>query len=466
MNDGRLRRTMGFRDVVLFYIAAVLSPRWIATAAAVGPSALLIWLIALIALFVPLAFCVIELSSRYPEEGGIYVWSKRAFGDFAGFVTGWSYWTSNLPYLPAVLYFAAGSALFIDPDRWQSLSHAGSYYIGFSLLGLLLAAGLNIIGLDIGKWLHNIGAIATWLPLAILIAMGLAVGIRFGPSTEFDATTLIPSVRLRDLIFWSTIAFAFGGLESASTMSGEIENPRRVIPRAIVLAGIIITSLYMLGTLSILLALPQNEVSGLQGITQAITNTGARVGFQLGPVAALLLTVGNLGTVGAWLAATARLPLVAGIDRFLPPAFGRLHPRWNTPHVALITQTVVAAIFVVLGQAGTTCQRGLRHPGERQRHLVLHSLPVHVCRNYQTSERTGGSGGPASSGRRGRRRGAGCLGFATTAVSIALALVPSEEEVNKVLAVLKIGGLSLLPLALGVVTYAAGKRKKALRAVS
>jgi glutamate:GABA antiporter len=462
-NEGRLRRTMGFRDVVLFYVAAVLSPRWIATAAAVGPSALVIWGIVLIALFIPLAFCVIELSSRYPEEGGVYVWSKRAFGDFAGFITGWSYWTSNLPYFPAVLYFAAGSALFIDTDRWQALSHSGSYYIGFSLLGLLLAAALNIIGLDIGKWLHNIGAFATWIPLAILIVMGIVAGIRFGPATEFDVASLIPSTRLQDVIFWSTIAFAFGGLEAASTMSAEIENARRAIPRAILVAGIIIAGLYILGTLSTLLALPQNEVSGLQGITQAITKTGARVGFQLGPLAALLLTVSNLGAVGAWFAATARLPFVAGIDRFLPSAFGRLHPRWNTPHVALITQAVIAAVFIVLGQAGTTVKGAYDILVSAS--VISYFIPflfMFAALIKLQSEPAGAEvlrvpGGATVA------VAVAAVGFATTAVSIVLAMVPSEQEVTKTLAVLKIAGLSLLPLVLGIVTYAAGKRKKSVR---
>ena len=98
------------------------SLRWIATAAAAGPSALVIWVIAALGLFVPLVFTVLELSSRYPEEGGIYVWSKRAFGPFAAFITGWTYWGSNLPYFPGLLYFAAANALFIGGPSWQSLS--------------------------------------------------------------------------------------------------------------------------------------------------------------------------------------------------------------------------------------------------------------------------------------------------------------------------------------------------------
>ena len=109
----QLRRVLTFRDLLLFYIVTSFSLRWIATAAAAGPSALVIWVIAALGFFVPLVFTVLELSSRYPEEGGVYVWSKRAFGPFAAFITGWTYWGSNLPYLPGLLYFAAANALFI-----------------------------------------------------------------------------------------------------------------------------------------------------------------------------------------------------------------------------------------------------------------------------------------------------------------------------------------------------------------
>src|SRR4249920_1556534 len=125
----QLRRVLSFRDLLLFYLVTGFSLRWIATAAAAGPSALVIWVMAAIGLFIPLVFTVLELSSRYPEEGGIYVWSKRAFGPFAGFLTGWTYWGSNLPYLPGLLYFAAANALFIGGESWRTLSTSSTYFI-------------------------------------------------------------------------------------------------------------------------------------------------------------------------------------------------------------------------------------------------------------------------------------------------------------------------------------------------
>jgi len=104
-----------------------------------------------------------------PNEGGIYVWSKRAFGDFAGFMTAWTYWTCNLPYFPAVLYFAASNALYMRPSSWAHLSNNTTFYVVFSLLALTVATLLNILGLDIGTWLHNLGALAMWIPVGIII---------------------------------------------------------------------------------------------------------------------------------------------------------------------------------------------------------------------------------------------------------------------------------------------------------
>ncbi len=352
---GHPRRAMGFRDLVLFYVVTGISLRWIATAATAGPSAIVIWIIAWLAFFLPLALSVMELSSRYPQEGGMYVWSKRAFGDFAGFMTGWTYWSSNLPYFPGVLYFAASNALFMGGGRWRHLSENKEYFIVFSLAALLLATLLNVIGLNVGKWLHNLGAIGTWLPIALLIGMGLAAWIKFGPATPINRTTLVPGTHFRDFVFWSTIVFALGGSESASFLGDEIRDARRNIPRGLLVGGIIVSTGYILGTVGVLLALPKREVTGLAGIMEAISKTAGRIGLGgISLLAALLITVSNIGAVGAWLAATARLPFVAGIDRFLPRAFARVHPKWGTPYVALLVQAACGVIFTFLGQAGTS----------------------------------------------------------------------------------------------------------------
>ena len=213
-----LRRVMGTWDVVMFLVVAIVGTRWISTAAAVGPSALVIWLIGFLALFVPLGFAVVELSSRHPEEGGLYVWTQRAFGDYPAFISGWMYWASNLTYFPALLYFGAASALFMFGARGHALAANVPFFILASLAGLAVALSMNLVGLNVGKLLHNAGAIGTWIPVALLVAVGFAVCARFGPATHITLRTLAPGSRLSDLVLWSTIAFAFAGVESASFM--------------------------------------------------------------------------------------------------------------------------------------------------------------------------------------------------------------------------------------------------------
>ena len=170
----------------MFYVVTTLSLRWIPVAASVGPSSIVIWIVGLLTIFIPLALCVMELSSRYPQEGGMYLWTKRAFGDFPAFLTGWIYWTSNLPYFPAVLYFAASNALYIGGTRWNAWQRSPLYFIGFSFFGVGLALALNVVGLNIGKWLNNIGSQGTWIPVALLCAVAVVAWVKFGSATSFS----------------------------------------------------------------------------------------------------------------------------------------------------------------------------------------------------------------------------------------------------------------------------------------
>ncbi len=453
---------MGFRDLVLFYIVTGISLRWIATAAAAGPSAIVIWIIAWFSFYLPLALSVIELSSRYPDEGGLYVWSKRAFGDFAGFMSAWTYWTSNLPYFPAVLYFAAGNALFVGGDRWRHLSDDRSYFVIFSLLGLALPTLLNLVGLNVGKWLHNIGALGMWLPIPILIVMGFIAWLHFGPASEFSRTTLVPGIKLKDVIFWSTITFALAGCETASFMGGEIKDPRRNIPRALLAGGALVTTAYILGTVSVLLALPKSEVSGLQGLMQAVAKTGHGLRFEaIIPIAAVLITLSNVGAAGAFLAATARLPFVAGIDRFLPDAFGRVHPKWRTPHVAILTQAICGTAFIFLGQAGTSVKGAydvLVSMGVITYFIPFLFVFASMLRLQREIPEPGVIRVP------GGKPVAVCLafvGFTTTTVTIVLSLIPPADEVNKLLAVAKVVGLTGMLVAVGILVYRLGKGRAA-----
>jgi glutamate:GABA antiporter len=455
----RPRRILGFRDLVFFYVVTGISLRWIATAAAAGPSAIAVWIGAWLIFYTPLALSVIELSSRYPNEGGLYIWSKRAFGDFAGFMSAWTYWTCNLPYFPAVLYFAAGNALFIFPRSAMHLSTDARYYIIFSVLALALVTILNIIGLDVGTWLHNLGALAMWIPVVIIITFGLIAWHRFGPANSFAPSALVPSFKLNDVLFWSVLIFAFAGCETASFMGDEIKHPRRSIPLALLTAGATVVFCYVIGTVAVLLALPQAEVGNLQGLMQAIVKTAGRIGFDgVIPVAAILIALSNLGAAGAFLAAVARLPFVAGLDRFLPSIFGALHPRWRTPWFALLTQAAFGVVFTFLGQAGTSVKGA--YDVLVSMSVITYFIPFLYlfASMFKLQREPAGPDVIRVPGGKPVALMLATVGFCTTLLTIALSLIPANDEPNKVLAVIKIVGLTGLVLIIGVLLYWLGKR--------
>ncbi|HVO62258.1 MAG TPA: APC family permease [Terriglobales bacterium] len=455
----RPKRAMGFVDLVLFYVVTGISLRWIATAASAGPSAVIIWFGAWLTFYTPLALSVIELSSRNPQQGGLYVWSKRAFGDFAGFQCAWIYWTSNLPYFPAVLYFAGSNLLYVRGERWSYLANNVNFYIVFSIVTLAVITMMNVIGLDVGKWLHNVGALAMWLPVVIIVGMGAIAWHRFGSATTFSGGAFVPSTHLKDMIFWSTLTFAFGGCETASFMAEEIKNTRRTIPFALFTGGLVVTFCYVMGTVGVLAALPRDQVSNLQGLMQAITRTAGRVGFfWIIPVAAGLIALSNLGAAGAYLAAVARLPFVAGIDRFLPPVFGKLHPRWGTPYVALILQGLCGVLFIFLGQAGTTVKGAydvLVSLG-----VITYFLPYLFlfAAMFRLQREPAGPEVIRVPGGRPVARLLSVVGFTTAFLTIALSFVPSPGETNPTLAILKVTGGTVILLAIGALLYWAGKR--------
>ena len=451
---------MGFRDVLFFIVTAGTNLQWVAFAAARGASAIVVWFIGFFAMALPLAICVIALSSRHPEEGGVYVWSKLAFGDFAGFITGWTYWMSNIPYFPAVLYFAAANALYSGGSRWIGYSASASYFIVASLIGLALGTIVNVAGVEFGKWLSNIGAIARWLATAVLVVIGFAAWARLGSATSFSMRALLPGTHLKDVIFWSAIAFALTGLESASFMGDEIHDARRTVPRAILVSLPIVLVIYLAGTLSVLVVIPSSQATSLQVIMQGIARVESRVGLTgISAVTGTLIAVTALGSVGAWLASVARIPFVAGLDRFLPAGFGRVHPRWGTPWAALVVQAAVTAIFVFLGQAGTNV-RGA-YDAFVSMTIIWYFIPFlylfAAAIKLRGEAKVPGfripGGSPAVAV-------LGVVGLLTTLGSIGLSLVPAEDNPNMLLAVVKVVGLTLAMVGAGVWVYWRGSKSR------
>lgn len=449
-----LKRGIRFRDLVLFYVISTFSVRWTALAAAAGPSILVIWIAALACFFVPLAASVMELSSRHPEEGGIYVWSREAFGDFAGFIAAWTYWMSNLPYFPGVLYFGAASALFAFGRRAQHLAASPLYYVLFSVAALGAITLLNIRGITLGKWFNNISALGSLVPMVLLVGLAAASIRRFGVATQFTASSFVPHWSLGNAIFWSSVFFAFGGVESGSSMGDEIVNPRRNIPAAIVLGGALLAICYIAGTSSLLVALPGSAVAGPDGFVHGIAILGARfhLGWIMAPVA-LLVALNAVGGAAAYLSATSRLPFVAGIDHYLPAVFGSIHPRYRTPWVAIGVYGLAGIIVALLGQAGTTVR------GAYEVMVSMGVLSYFVPYLFLFGAMIRLQAGAASPEVRrvpGGKPAAillATIGLLSTSLTIVLSAIPAQDEPHKLLAVVKVVGGAMVLIGAGAAVF-------------
>ena len=413
-----LPRVMTLRDVVLFNITAIVGLRWLTTASAFGPASLLLWLLAMVTFFLPSAAAVRELADQDPGEGGIYRWVRTAFGPRHGFTAGWGYWVNNLVYFPSLLLTTAAIAAYAGGTRFVHLEESKLFVAVFSLGILWIALGMNLVGLRVGKWVQNLGAYGTWVPALIFVLLAAWSLARFGSATSFAPAHLLPRDFDYSLVsFFATMTFAFAGLELAPTLGGEIHDPAATLRRGILVSGVAIVVMYVFGTAALLVALPVETVSITNGIPQAAAAIAARLDAPgLGPVAALiavLLVVGNLGGVGAWLAGTARIPFVAGVDAVLPAAFGRVHPRWRTPHVALLVQAGVATLFVVAGLVGSTVRDA--YVALIDTTIVLYFIPyLYLFASYLRLRRV----------RTWRTAVTGWVGLVAVALSIGLALVP------------------------------------------
>ena len=467
---GGLRRTLGVMDLVFLNIAAILGIRWLSTAAQMGPRSLVLWLLAVLIFFIPLGLTVMELSSRDADEGGIYRWTKTAFGETHGFIVGWTYWINNLFYFPGLLLFIAGALLFLGGDRWTGLAGSGAYNAVVSLALLWLVVIANVLGLSKGKWIQNIGAMATTAVFILLVGGGVWAWAKFGSATDFSAAPMMPNLgEFATLTFFATMTFAFSGLELGPVLGGEIKDPKRSLPKALLISGLAIATIYILGTWMLMVAVPEGSINVITGIPQALAAIGERISLPVvAAVGALLVVISSIGGLGAWFSGVARIPYVIGIDRYLPSALGNTHPKYGSPHVALITQGVVSTLLIFAAVAEATIEEAYVILLDMT--IILYFIPYLYMFALLPALRIKAKGN--NEGVRlvpGGTAGlviCSALGFAATLLSVVLALLPPEGSENPGMFVLKVGGGCLLFIAVGLAFYIRNKRPQSKPAMA
>jgi len=348
-----LSRVLTLRDLILFNVVAVVNLNLVPAFAASGYPALTLLLLALLCFLLPQGTAVAAFARAYPQEGGIYVWTKASFGEFHGFLCGWCYWLTNSFYVPTLLFYLIGVALYAGGPQGAAALQSRTLVPLAALALLWTFTWLCIRGLGVGRWVNNLGGLAAGLTSMALLGVGIAA-LAHPATRQTGPVRLLPGFADWGTISaFSTICLAMVGLELASTMAGEIKHPARDVPRATLYGGIACGVLYLCATLAMLLALPSSEISVIQGVLQAVERISAQlnIGWIL-PVLAVVLAVSIAGATTAWLAGGARVPFVAGLDRFLPASFGKTHQRFKTPHVALLVQAAISSTFVLFSLFG------------------------------------------------------------------------------------------------------------------
>ncbi len=422
VNQPHLKRVLGRWDLVLLFVVAVVNLNVVPTISANGAVTVWLWILALILFFWPQGIAVIELAHRYPGEGGVYLWAKRLFGDFHGFMSGWCYWTNNIFYVPTVLLYFVGISVFVAGERAQGLADKPVFAFSGSLILLVLLVVLNVLGLGVGKWVNNLGGIGTGITAATLIGLGVIVTHRFGTSVTAGDFRIPSDFRL--ISAFGVICFGLVGLELASIMGDEIRDPDRTLPGAVAIGGVISGLLYVGATLTLLIAVPKDQIGVLAGIMQAVSHLAGRIGVAwITSPFALVLSLSIAGIASAWLAGSARIPFVAGLDSYLPQGLGKLHPRYATPYVALIVHASLSAMFLAMSFVGAQVKEAFVTMLNLA--VVLQLVPFLYM--YGGLIKLGLAYDTRGHYSKGTLLIAGWSGLLTTALAMAVAFVPSHQ---------------------------------------
>jgi amino acid transporter len=460
-NQPHLKRVLGRFDLVLLFVVAVFNLNVVPSIAANGGVTVWLWIISLLLFFWPQGIAVIELAQRYPGEGGVYLWAKEVFGDFHGFLSGWCYWTNNMLYVPTVMLYFVGVSVFAMGPGHAGLADNKTFAMLASVALLAFLTVLNILGLGVGKWLNNLGAVGTFVAAAVLISLGAIVWARFG-TTVTSADFRIPADPRFVLNSFGVICFGLVGLELASVMGDEIREPRKTLPGAVAWGGVISGALYIGATLTLLVAIGKNDISVLQGIVQGVSQMANKVGvgWIIAPFAVMLsLSIAGIGS--AWMGGSARIPFVAGLDSYMPSAMGKVHPKYATPHVALIVQGIVSLILIVLN---FTLSGGVQEAFQKMLSaaVVLQLIPflyvfAALVKFAWRNSLEGGRYG------RGTLMFAGVGGFVTTTLAIIVAFFPAKQITSLWKYEVTMFGITLGFIALAAFFFFVYGRRKALR---
>jgi len=350
-----LRKELGVRDLALTQILFIIGLTWIGVAGKLGPSHVVLWLLAVVLFYLPLTAVVIWLNQLMPLEGGLYQWAKLGFNQTIGFMVAWNLWlyvilfASELGLTVATyLSYALGpSAAWMTSSMW--------FVSVASALAIALLATLAFVGLSLTKWVHNAGGMFMITIFAVLILLPL-LGLATGHLQSYHPfRTETPAFSLFNLnVLGKMCVGAFSGFEYMAILAGETHSPASAVKKSVYYAAPVITLFFILGTATVVAYIPRDDIDLIGPLPQVL-----RAGFGPFGIAGTLVTIAIVMTlamrvsqISVAFTAVTRLPMVAGWDRLLPAWFSRLHATHRTPVNSILVVAVFSFAMSVISLVG------------------------------------------------------------------------------------------------------------------
>ncbi|MBI3504235.1 MAG: APC family permease [Proteobacteria bacterium] len=354
-HSASLKKELGVRDLALTQILFIVGLTWIGVAGKLGPSHVLFWLAALALFYLPSAAVVMYLNRLMPLEGGLYQWAKLGFNQTIGFMLAWNLWLYVIVFTSEIgLQTATYLSYAIGPSAaWMTTSTWFAALSSAVILSAMVVA--STIGLSVGKWVHNSGGVMMLIVFGALLLLPV-LGLLTGHLKEYHPfRTEIPSFSLYNLNILGKLGFgALGGFEYIAILAGETRAPAKSVGRSVLIAAPIIALMFVLGTATVVAYVPANDIDLIGPLPQVL-----RAGFGPYGIAGPLVTIAILMTLAMRVAqasfsftAVARLPMVAGWDRLLPPWFSRLHAKYQTPVNSIVLVGVSSFGIALLSNVG------------------------------------------------------------------------------------------------------------------
>ena len=338
------KKVLGFWDLALFSFCAIFGVEAIAASAAIGPSAISWWLICILGYFLPFGLIAAELGSTYPQQGGIYIWIKRALGNKWASRSIWYYWISLPVWLPAIYIAIAeiiGHLFFPGMRLWPQI-----------LIGVILiwiTVGINLCPLKISKWIPNIGSV---MQLIIVIGMIFAAIVYFLKNrcfaNEINIINVLPNLNAA-IVFIPVIIYNLLGCELVSAAAGEMKNPQRDVPKALISSAIVIALLYLITTFTVWVVIPIKEINVASGILHVFTITFSDHAMKqiITVVFGLIISLSFFAGIVAWSLGQNRTVAESANNGDLPKILGRM-TNGMVPIGASIISGIISTVVIII----------------------------------------------------------------------------------------------------------------------